>query len=196
MWELIIVMQPRFFTGFYSGTGMTGRPGRTMETIGRSTASYLTLFYACSSRSGSKGAFSFPGATWDRFRCAVEPSPGRIRCQIWSAKFRKIAGEFLSEFRWRMLPENFAALFFSRFQAPQKIMPKNCRHSSPKSLSRARAISAYGGDQELQQIFLMAVTDFAMDFWTRGSDFATDFVADFLSCIFLRTDFVTEFEIW
>ena len=27
-------------------------------------------------RSGSKGAFSFPGVTWDHFRCTVEPSPG------------------------------------------------------------------------------------------------------------------------
>ena len=31
--------------------------------------------------SGSKGAFSFPGATWDRFRCTVEPSPDQTRCR-------------------------------------------------------------------------------------------------------------------
>ena len=31
--------------------------------------------------SGSKGAFRLPGATWDRFRCTVEPSPGHIQCQ-------------------------------------------------------------------------------------------------------------------
>ena len=39
------------------------------------------LLYAYFNRSGSKGAFSFPGATWDRFRCTVEPSPGHIRCR-------------------------------------------------------------------------------------------------------------------
>ena len=31
--------------------------------------------------SGSKEPFSFPGATWDRFRCTVQPSPGHIRCR-------------------------------------------------------------------------------------------------------------------
>ena len=31
------------------------------------------LLYACFNRSGSKEPFSFPGATWDRFRCTVEP---------------------------------------------------------------------------------------------------------------------------
>ena len=30
---------------------------------------------------GSKGAFSFPGSTWDCFRCTVEPSPGHIWCR-------------------------------------------------------------------------------------------------------------------
>ena len=32
-------------------------------------------------RAGSKGAFGLPGATWDHFRCAVEPSPGHILCR-------------------------------------------------------------------------------------------------------------------
>ena len=36
------------------------------------------LVYAYFNRSGSKGAFSLPGATWDHFRCMVEPSPGHI----------------------------------------------------------------------------------------------------------------------
>ena len=40
-----------------------------------------TLLYAYFNRSGSKGAFSFPGATRDRFCCTVEPSPGHIRCR-------------------------------------------------------------------------------------------------------------------
>ena len=39
------------------------------------------LLYAYFNRSGSKGAFSFPGATWDHCRCAVEPSPSHIRCR-------------------------------------------------------------------------------------------------------------------
>ena len=40
-----------------------------------------TLLYANFNRFGSKGALSFPGATWDRFRSAVEPLPGHIRCR-------------------------------------------------------------------------------------------------------------------
>ena len=55
------------------------------------------------------------------------------------ANFRKIAGEFLSEFWWRILIANFSALFFQGFRPPQKFTPKihvqNCRHSSPISLS-------------------------------------------------------------
>ena len=67
---------------------MTGRPGhRTMEMNGTSTVSYLMrtprvpFCHAYFNRSGSKEPFSFPGATWDRFRCTVEPSPGHIRCR-------------------------------------------------------------------------------------------------------------------
>ena len=41
-----------------------------------------TLLYAYFNRSGSKGTFSLPGATWDRFRCTVEPSPGHIGCRV------------------------------------------------------------------------------------------------------------------
>ena len=41
-----------------------------------------TLLYAYFKRSGSKGPFSFPGATWDRFHCTVEPSPGHIRVRF------------------------------------------------------------------------------------------------------------------
>ena len=40
-----------------------------------------TLLYVYFNRGGSKGAFSFPGATWDCFRCTVEPSPGHSRCR-------------------------------------------------------------------------------------------------------------------
>ena len=56
-----------------------------------------------------------------------------------SANFRKIAGEFLSEFWWRILIANFSALFFQGFRPPKKftheIHVQNCRHSSPISLS-------------------------------------------------------------
>ena len=55
------------------------------------------------------------------------------------ANFRKIAGEFLSEFWWRILIANFSALYFQGFRPPKKFTPKihvqNCRHSSPISLS-------------------------------------------------------------
>ena len=56
--------------------------------------------------------------------------------------FRKIAGEFLSEFWWRILIANLLALFFQGFRPPKKFTPKihvqNCRHSSPISLSWTR----------------------------------------------------------
>ena len=55
------------------------------------------------------------------------------------ANFAQIAGEFLSEFWWRILIANFSALFFQGFRPPRKFTPKihvqNCRHSSPISLS-------------------------------------------------------------
>ena len=55
------------------------------------------------------------------------------------ANCRKIAGEFLSEFWWRILMANFSALFFHGFRPPKKFTPKihvqNCRHSFPISLS-------------------------------------------------------------
>ena len=42
--------------------------------------------YAYLNRSGTKRAFSLPGAMWDHFRCAVEPSPGHIRCRSFETK--------------------------------------------------------------------------------------------------------------
>ena len=59
-----------------------------MEMNGRSTVSYLMraprvpFFMLIFVGPEAKGllAFGFPGATWDRFRCTVEPSPGHIRC--------------------------------------------------------------------------------------------------------------------
>ena len=38
--------------------------------------------------------------------------------------FSKIAGEFLSEFWWRILIANFSALFFQDFTPPKKFTPK------------------------------------------------------------------------
>ena len=43
------------------------------------------------------------------------------------AKFRKIAGEFLSEFWWWILIANFSALFFRGFRPPKKIHAQNSR---------------------------------------------------------------------
>ena len=59
---------------------MTGRRGaNTMEMNGRSTPVPLIFVYL--NRSGNKGAFRIPGATWHHFHCTVEPSPRHIRCQ-------------------------------------------------------------------------------------------------------------------
>ena len=71
---------------------MTGRPGdRPTEMNGGSTAFYLARtpgvpllsMLISSHRSRSKGAFRLPGATWDRFRCAVETSPGHDLYSVW-----------------------------------------------------------------------------------------------------------------
>ena len=68
---------------------MTGRPGyRTTEMNGGSSAPYLArtpcipLFCTSFNRGGSRRAFRLPGAGGDHFHCAVEPSPGHIRCRL------------------------------------------------------------------------------------------------------------------
>ena len=61
---------------------MTGRPGHRNTSCRTSCAHLAYPGYVYFNRFGSKGACSFPGATWDRFRCTVEPSPGHIRCRF------------------------------------------------------------------------------------------------------------------
>ena len=73
------------------------------------------------------------------------------------ANFRKIAGEFLSKFGWRILIANFSALLFQGFRPPKEFTPKihvqNCQHSSPFHVLEpkiySQRFSAYGGDQHL-----------------------------------------------
>ena len=64
-----------------SGAPHDGNWWKKYRVVARAHPS-RTLLNAYFNRSGSKGAFSYPGATWDRFRCTVEPSPGHIRCRI------------------------------------------------------------------------------------------------------------------
>ena len=80
---------PTLTMSHLSGTDMTGRPGhRTMEMIGRSSASYLArtpcvpLFSTLFSKAGNRKAFRLRGAGGDHVHCTVEPSPGHIRCRI------------------------------------------------------------------------------------------------------------------
>ena len=62
-------------------------------------------------------------------------------CFMGLANFRKIAGEFLSESRWRMLIAKISALFSG---SPKKITPKihaqTCWHSSPISLPQTQTV--------------------------------------------------------
>ena len=67
---------------------MTGRPGyRTMEMNGGSSAPYLArtpcvpLFSTLFNRGGNRRAFRLPRGGGDHFHCALEPSPGHIRCR-------------------------------------------------------------------------------------------------------------------
>ena len=63
------------------------------EMNGGSSASYLArtpcvpLFCALVSKGGSRRAFRLPGEGGDHFHCAVEPSPGHIRCRGYSKAF-------------------------------------------------------------------------------------------------------------
>ena len=68
-----------------SGTGMTGRPDRTMEMSGESTASYLVctpcvpVFWLVLIGLEAKGLLDFLGRRGiTRSRCAVEPSPSHM----------------------------------------------------------------------------------------------------------------------
>ena len=74
------------------------------------------------------------------------------------AKFRTIAGEFLSEFSQRIYPANFSAFFLQGFRPPQKNRAQNsrpniCLHSSPIShywtQHFSRRFSACGGNQQI-----------------------------------------------
>ena len=93
--KLPLSSSPTFLPGNFACiavTGMTGRPGdRTIERIGGSTLSYLArtprvpllmLVLIGLEAVSSKGAFRLPGATWDHFRCTVDPSPGHIWCGV------------------------------------------------------------------------------------------------------------------
>ena len=69
----------------------TGAPHHGNGTTPRPHPSHTLLHAYCNS-SVSNGAFSFPGATWDRFRCTVEPSPslsfvGPKKCRKTPARF-------------------------------------------------------------------------------------------------------------
>ena len=61
---------------------------RTMEMNGGSSAPYLArtpcvpLFCTLFRMGGNRRVFRLPGAGGDHFHCAVEPSPGHIRCRI------------------------------------------------------------------------------------------------------------------
>ena len=60
-----------------NGRSATSHLARTPRTPLTSPCSLLSGY-----RSGSKGAFKLPGATWDHVCCTVEPSPGHIRCRF------------------------------------------------------------------------------------------------------------------
>ena len=64
-----------------TGAPHDGNEWKKYRVVARAHPS-RTLLYAYFTRSENKGAFSFPGATWDRFRCTVEPSDGHMRCRI------------------------------------------------------------------------------------------------------------------
>ena len=84
-------------------------------------------FYRKAASCGSKGAFRLPGATWDHFRCTVEPSPGHMRRQSFGVGFFHMVWREFSEncpqISQQFLPANFSHRFFGLLspgpQAPQ-----------------------------------------------------------------------------
>ena len=89
------------------------------------------LFFCCKEKApknpqkkithtGSKEPFSLPGATWERFRCTVEPSPGHIRCRKIPPRIsaealsrKRRSGPHFRHFRARF--ESVLCLFRSHF---------------------------------------------------------------------------------
>ena len=81
-------------------------------------------------------------------QASAERNWGVFFCNFGPANFRKIAGEFFSEFWWRIFSASFSALLFQGFRSPgppppkKKFTPKihaqNCRHSYPMSLSQTQ----------------------------------------------------------
>ena len=72
----------------HSTPNMIGRLGwQTKEMIEGSSVSYLTrtrcvpLFPTLFNRGGNRRVFRLPEKGRDHFHCAVEPSPGHIRCR-------------------------------------------------------------------------------------------------------------------
>ena len=90
---------------------MTGRPGcRTMEMNGGSSASYLActpcvpLFVLCLIGVETEGLLDLPREGGDHIHCAVEPSPGHIRCPIlkWSQPMRTSETALVKSVLWAM----------------------------------------------------------------------------------------------
>ena len=101
-----------------------------------------TLFYACFNRSGSTGAFSFPGATWDRFRCTMEPSPGHILCRdirfFWTSVW--CIPEFGTENKSALSRVFSFFCSFERSRAISKPAPNPSAHQIPvETLSKNKA---------------------------------------------------------
>ena len=86
-------------TLFNSGTNVTGRLGGPNDR--NEWRKYCVVPH--------KGAFRLPGATWDRFRCAVEPLPAHIRCSRARGPGAKKA--------WKRVENDYFASFFFGFSA-------------------------------------------------------------------------------
>ena len=87
-----------------SETRTAGRPGhRTMKINGRSAVSYLVrtprvaFFLLILKGLEANGAFSFPGVTWDCFRCTVEPFAGHLWARFIGIMAEKVLRRVLSE---------------------------------------------------------------------------------------------------
>ena len=124
------VCQPRFFFDISKVPNMTGRPGcRTMEMNRGSSAPYL----ARTPRGGDRRVFRLPGEGGDHFHCAVEPSPGHIRCRISEVpKMSHFPSEPLRVFQssgsYPRATDKPYFLRLRRSSASPKVSHKRCSH--------------------------------------------------------------------
>ena len=150
-----------------------GRRGDcTIEKNGGSTALYLARTLCIPAfllRSGSKGAFRLSGATWDHFRCTIEPLPSHVRCRFERSgrqglsEVDLVEGSSLEINRTFNLHTWFVRALNQRTQkggAKRTLPPKGCPFCPPK-IRRVSETPTPTGIEESTAVHLQFVRQYA-----------------------------------